>query len=166
MKNIIRTVICFGLLFVLSAGEVKALDPMYDVRYGDIEKMPIATPKKTLIMPIKDIVIDIMPISTKIPTPTVATVTVIPSPTMTIIESKPTETDKATITPKPIETVTVEPTIQEVKKTEERTEKTTGEVNPNNWFWGVIIVLLVLILAIQVWSTKKNEENQSKKEKE
>jgi len=49
-----------------------------------------------------------------------------------------------------------------VEKTEEKAEKTDS----NMWFWVVIAGLMLLILIIQIWSTKKNEENQSKKENE
>jgi len=161
MKNIIKIVACFVLLFILSVGKVRALVPIYNpVQKTVIEKIEtvpiVVTPTKFLIKPIKDINIDIMPLATKTPTPIIVTqvVTATPNPTVSVTETKPTETEKTTVTPNPVETVTAEPTIEEVEMTEEVEEKTDS----NNWFWGVIIGLLVLILIVQIWSTRKNEK--------
>lgn len=162
MKNITRAVLCFGLFFCLIVGKVKALSPVYDVQVDDIKIMPVVTvaPTTNPYKPIKDIEMEIMPLATKTPTPIIVTqvVTATPQPTVSTTEVKPTETE--TITQEPSVAETEETLGEGVEKTEEKEEKTDS----NNWFWGAIIGLLALILVAQVWSTKKNEENRSKKE--
>ena len=169
MNKIIKAVFCFGLFFLMSTELAMAVLPPVGIdKVVDqkIETVPIVvTPTKSYIMPIKDIDIDIMPLATKTPTPIVVTqvVTATPEPikpTVTVAQTKPTETQETTVTPEPVETVVVEPTIEEVEKTEVIAEKSSS----NNLFWGVVVGVLVLILAVQIWSTKKNEKKQSKKE--
>ncbi len=151
MKNIIKAVLCFGLLFFLSSGKVWALDPVYDIRIDkEIKIMPTNTPTPIMIKPIKDIDIDIMPLATKTPTPVIVTqiITATPQPTAPVSETKPTETVTENQEPTVVENG--ETIGEEIEKMEEIEEKRDS----NNWFWGVIIGLLALILVAQLWSTR------------
>ena len=134
-----------------------------------IETVPIVvSPTKSQIKIEKVIDLDnIKPLNTKTPTPIVVTqgVTATPEPikpTGTVTQTKPTETEKTTVEPEQVETVTVEPTIDEIDKTTEIEEKASSD----KLFWIIIIGLLALILAVQVWSTKNNEKKQTKTENE
>jgi hypothetical protein len=161
MKKIIRTVLCFVIFLILSNEKVKALVPMPEIK-KDINTNVFSTVTPTtaiLVKPIKDFDIDIKPLSTNTPTPviTIPVVTITPNQTVTEAQAKPTETEKITVTPDTTVTVVAEPTIEEIKITEEKTDL-------NNWFWIIIIGLLALILLVQIWSTRKNEQEQNNKE--
>lgn len=161
MKNIIKAVFCFGLLFFLSSGRVRALDPVYDIRVDkEIMIMPTNTPTPITIKPIKDIDIDIMPLATKTPTPVVVTqiITATPEPLVSITENKPKETE--------IEETNMEPTsIVEEETTDEKTVEETevpqedvDKAKSDKLFWGITIGLMVVILGIQIWSTQKRDK--------
>jgi choline-glycine betaine transporter len=161
MKKIIRTVLCFVIFLILSNEKVKALVPMPEIK-KDINTNVFSTVTPTtaiLVKPIKDFDIDIKPLSTNTPTPviTIPVVTITPNQTVTEAQAKPTETEKIIVTPDTTVTVVAEPTIEEIKITEEKTDL-------NNWFWIIIIGLLALILLVQIWSTRKNEQEQNNKE--
>jgi len=161
MKKIIRTVLCFVIFLILSNEKVKALVPMPEIK-KDINTNVFSTVTPTtaiLVKPIKDFDIDIKPLSTNTPTPviTIPVVTTTPNQTVTEAQTKPTETEKITVAPDTTVTVVAEPTIEEIKITEEKTDL-------NNWFWIIIIGLLALILLVQIWSTRKNEQEQNNKE--
>lgn len=159
MKNMIKTILCFGLLFIFSPGKIKALEPMYKVELDkEIKIIPTATPTIAVIKPIKEIELDIKPLATKTPTPVVVTqiITATPSPMVTSTESKITETEKISVE---IKTEEIEETEVDGKEGEEINNK-----NSDKWFWVVIVGLLALILIIQVWSTRKSEEGRNKKE--
>ena len=117
MKNIVRTVLCFGLFFILSIGKIRAIEPLYQVQID----------KEIKIIP-----------------------------TATTTEVKTTETEK----------ISIEPKTEEIKEETKVVEKEVEEIkskNSDKLFWVIIVGLLVLILAIQVWSTKRDEERQIKK---
>lgn len=159
MKNIVRTVLCFGLFFILSIGKIRAIEPLYQVQIDkEIKIIPTATPTIAVIKPIKEIELDIKPLATKTPTPVVVTqiITATPNPTATTTEGKTTETEK----------ISIEPKTEEIKEETKVVEKEVEEIkskNSDKLFWVIIVGLLVLILAIQVWSTKRDEERQIKK---
>jgi hypothetical protein len=163
MKNIIKVVLCFVLLFGLRVGKIKALNPVYDIRVDkEIKIIPTNTPVPTsiVIKPIKEIEIDIMPLATKTPTAIVVTqiVTVTPNPTVSETNNKPTETEKLTTTPIAEETVTPEPTVEEIK-TDEKDNKDSSK-----WFWIIIVGFLTLILIVQIWSTRENKEDKDEQD--
>lgn len=163
MKNIIRAVLCFVLFFGLNVEKVKALDPIYDIRVDkEFKIMPtnIPVPTSILIKPIKEIEMDIMPLTTKTPTSIVVTqiVTTTPNPTVTETDNKPTETDKITAAPDTKETVTLEPTIEETKTTEEDNK------DSSKWFWVIVVGFLILILIVQIWSTRENKEDKDEQD--
>lgn len=172
MKRIIKAVLCLGLFFILPKRFVMAvLSPVgIDKEINQkIETVPIVvSPTTTQIKIEKTIDIgELKPLVTKIPTTTTTT----PVLTPTIEPAKPTETptvtktieEENTKTPSnPQETVVPIPTIEEIGKTKEEVEKT----NSDKLFWGIIIGLLGLILMVQVWSTKNNEEKQTKTDNE
>lgn len=160
MKKIIKAVLCLGVLFCLSVGKVKALTPVYEIQLDkDIKIMPTNTPTPTsiLIKPIKDIEIDIMPLATKTPTPVVVTqvVTATPNPTVSVTEVKPTETEEEIVDTDVDET---EEALGDKNETAMETEE-AKDTNLNNWFWVVIVGLLALILAVQIWSTRDKKGN-------
>ena len=159
MKNIVRTVLCFGLFFILSIGKTRAIEPLYQVQIDkEIKIIPTAVPTIAVIKPIKEIELDIKPLATKTPTPVVVTqiITATPNPTATTTEDKIAETEKISIEPKTEE-------IKEETKVVETEDEGVKNKNSDKLFWIIIVGLLVLILAIQVWSTKKDEERQIKK---
>ena len=159
MKNIVRTVLCFGLFFILSIGKIRAIEPLYQVQIDkEIKIIPTAVPTIAVIKPIKEIELDIKPLATKTPTPVVVTqiITATPNPTATTTENKITETEKISIEPKTEE-------IKEETKVVETEDEGVKNKNSDKLFWIIIIGLLVLILAIQIWSTKREEESQMKK---
>lgn len=161
MKNTIKVILCFGLFFWLTCEKINAIEPLYKVELDkEIKIVPTATPTSILIKPIKDIDLDIKPLATKTPTPIVVTqiITATPGPTATITENKTTETEK----------ISPEPKTEEAEEVTKIVEKETEEMkkeNSDKWFWIIIAGLLGLILIVQVWSTKKNEERQIKKDK-
>lgn len=160
MKNMVKTILCFGLLFIFSPGKIKALEPMYKVELDkEIKIIPTATPTIAVIKPIKEIELDIKPLATKTPTPIVVTqiITATPNPTATTTENKITETEKISIEPKTEE-------IKEETKVVETEDEGVKNKNSDKLFWIIIIGLLALILAIQIWSTRKSEEYRNKKE--
>jgi len=154
MKKIIEAVLCFGLFFIFGDGKVNALVPMPEIRKDiDINIVSTATPTPTsiLIKPIKDIDINIKPLATKTPTPIVVTqvVTATPSPMVSTTETKPTESEEIK------DTEVEQETIEDETKVESEKAK---ETNLNNWFWAVIVGLLALILAVQIWSTRDKKD--------
>jgi len=171
MKKITKTVLCFIVFCFLSTGKVSAvLNPgiVKDTIDQKIETVPIVvvSPIKTPIKVEKVIDIDkIMPLATKTPTPIVVTqvVTATPAPATPTTEVKPTKAEK--ITPEATITADEETLGDDDTKAEEKTTEEGGvKINSDKWFWIIIVGLLALILIVQVWSTKRNEENKSKKE--
>lgn len=161
MKDTIKAVLCFGLLFFLSSGKVRALDPVYDIRFDkEIKIIPTNTPTPTniIIKPIKDIDIDIMPLATKTPTPVVVTqvVTATPEPSGTITESKPTVAKE--VTPEPDLIEDEETPDDEVEEETEIPQENVDKAKSDKLFWGITIGLMVVILGIQIWSTQKRDK--------
>lgn len=171
MKKIIKAVLCLGLLFTVSKESVMAALPIGvdKVINEKIETVPIiVTPTKIPIKIEKVIDIgDLKPLATKTPTttattPAVTTTTGPEKPTETPVATETVETENTTKISNTQETVSPQPTIEKIDKTKEDVEKTSSD----KLFWGIIIGLLVLILAVQVWSTKNNEEKQTKTDNE
>lgn len=170
MKNIIKAVLCLVFLFGLSVGKVNAWtasDLLRDARVQEeidsdvILQEQIRPPIKDNIVPL----ITIAPTSTMTPTPIVVTqiITATPNPTVAVTQTEPTKAENDTSdtnvekeTEETGETLGEE-TTTETDDQEKEDEEDTKETNSNNWFWGVIIGLLALILVAQLWSTKEKK---------
>lgn len=156
MKNIIKIGSCFVLLFVICNKKVNALIPEYEIRKDiDIKIVSTVTPTPTsiLIKPIKDIEIDIMPLATKTPTPIIVTqvVTATPNPTVSV---SPTPQATSTETEK----VTIEPTVSTTEEIKDETGRPKVESDSSTLFWAATIGLLVLIVIMQIWSSRNKED--------
>jgi hypothetical protein len=139
----IKAVVCFGLFCFLSITQVKAFDW---IPREVIKIMPTATPTPMIeIRPVRDIEMEIMPLSTATPPPISVVVT-------QIVTATPNPTASGMISPTIAQEMDVDPTAIPTEL-EEKPEE--NKIDLKTWFMNITLGLLVLIILIQIWPKKK-----------